>query len=114
MAKRSESTRARRASLRTQLKDATYTQIKSMLESGKLSESDIRLYYSDIRADMQRQIKRIDKSDVKFITVLTIHRARAILKIFWTWQKRQRTQINLYAIRVCQLLRGGGRFGRKA
>lgn len=67
MAKRTAAAASRRASLRTQLKDATYTQIKSMLESGKLSESDIRLYYSDIRADMQRQIKRIDKSDVKFI-----------------------------------------------
>ena len=67
MAKRTAAAVSRRASLRTQLKDATYTQIKSMLESGKLSESDIRLYYSDIRADMQRQIKRIDKSDVKFI-----------------------------------------------
>lgn len=67
MAKRTAAAVSRRASLRTQLKDATYTQIKSMLESGKLSESDIRLYYSDIRSDMQRQIKRIEKSDVKFI-----------------------------------------------
>ena len=67
MAKRTAAAVSRRASLRKQLKDATYTQIKSMLESGKLSESDIRLYYSDIRSDMQRQIKRIDKSDVKFI-----------------------------------------------
>ena len=67
MAKRTAAAVSRRASLRKQLKDSTYTQIKSMLESGKLSESDIRLYYSDIRSDMQRQIKRIEKSDVKFV-----------------------------------------------
>lgn len=67
MAKRSAGAAARRASLRTQLKDATYSQLKGMFESGKLSESDLRLYYSDVRSDMQRQIKRIDKSDVKFI-----------------------------------------------
>ena len=67
MAKRSESTRARRASLRTQLQGATYSQLKGLFESGKLTESDLRLYYSDVRSDMQRQIKRIEKSDVKFV-----------------------------------------------
>ncbi len=67
MAKRTASAVSRRASLRTQLKDATYSQLKGMFEAGKLTESDLRLYYSDVRSDMQRQIKRIDKSDVKFI-----------------------------------------------
>lgn len=67
MAKRTAAAVSRRASLRTQLKDATYSQLKGMIESGKLTESDLRLYYSDVRSDMQRQIKRIEKSDVKFI-----------------------------------------------
>jgi hypothetical protein len=67
MAKRTASAVSRRASLRTQLKDATYSQLKGMFESGKLTESDLRLYYSDVRSDMQRQIKRIEKSDVKFV-----------------------------------------------
>lgn len=67
MAKRSESTRARRASLRKQLQGATYSQLKGLFESGKLTVSDLRLYYSDVRSDMQRQIKRIEKSDVRFI-----------------------------------------------
>lgn len=67
MAKRTASAVSRRASLRKQLKEATYSQIKGLFESGKLTESDLRLYYSDVRSDMQRQIKRIEKSDVKFI-----------------------------------------------
>ena len=67
MAKRTAAAVSRRASLRTQLKDATYSQLKGMFEAGKLTESDLRLYYSDVRSDMQRQIKRIEKSDVKFI-----------------------------------------------
>lgn len=65
--KRSEKQRTRRAELRTQLQGASYNQLRAMLSSGKISAADIRTFYSDARADMVRQIKRIGKSDVEFV-----------------------------------------------
>ena len=65
--KRTAEQRTRRAELRTQLQGASYNQLRAMLSSGKISASDIRTFYSDARADMVRQIKRIGKSDVEFV-----------------------------------------------
>jgi len=67
MPRRTEAQRARRASVRQMLKDASFTQIGRMYNAGKISLSDLRTFYSDVRSDYMRQIKRVEKSDVSFI-----------------------------------------------
>lgn len=58
---------ARRAEVRAMLKEASFNQIQMMFNAGKLTESDLRRYYSDVRSDAVRQVKRIEKSSVGFI-----------------------------------------------
>lgn len=67
MPRRTEAQRARRASVRQMLKDASFTQIGRLYNAGKLSLSDLRTFYSDVRADYMRQLRRIETSDVSFV-----------------------------------------------
>lgn len=67
MAKRTAAEKARRSELGQMLGNASLRQISKMLETGKVSEKDLRVYYSDLRANVNRQIGRIEKSDVPFI-----------------------------------------------
>lgn len=67
MARRSAAQVARRAELRSMLKGATMTQINKLYNAGKVSTADLRTFYSDVRSDYNRQISRIEKSDVGFV-----------------------------------------------
>lgn len=67
MATRSRAEQARRSELREQLTGLSYPELKGMLSAGEVSVGELRTFYSDIRSNAMKAVKRIGKSDVNFI-----------------------------------------------
>lgn len=56
-----------RAALQERFKSASYNQLAAMFEAGKVSEGELRKYYTDARSKANKQIERIEKSSAPFI-----------------------------------------------